>query len=241
MKILKIPRFQSHRGYCHSPTVIENTMDALVDARRAGYEACEMDLRCTSLGEVVLHHDVSLERIYKIRAEVKKLSLADIESFKITRLSDVLVAKNVPEFLNLELKNETFSDFSLEEHLVRTLKSSRTQKQIIFSSFNPLSLLRLQYLMPSVPRALLVNFNKEGGNPFYLRKMLFAPLLNFQFLHANYRGFDRSILYRFAKQGVQTSLWTLNNQDEAERWLDSGVSSIITDEILPEVLPEKRL
>lgn len=229
----QVPKYQAHRGYHPKSPFIENTLESLIQARKVGFLGAEMDLQCTRYGEIILHHDQSLERIYKVHTSIYDLTNADIENFHITKLKDVLVSDKVPDFLNLEIKNTSFFNFYLEENLAKLIDSISFKKNILFSSFNPMSLLKMQHLLPDIPRALLVNFQKEIGNPFYLRKGLFEPLLDFQFLHAHYQGFDRSLLYHYNKRGIQVALWTINNKLEAERWLDAGVSSIITDEILP--------
>ncbi len=233
MKKITPPRYQAHRGYHHGNTK-ENTLESLIEARDRGFHGAEIDIQCTLHGEVVLHHDFTLERICRVHTEVKNLTLADIKNYKITRLAEVLVSKKVPRFLNLEIKNASYSQFHTEEHLAKLLKTLKFEKQILVSSFNPMSLLKMQHLLPEVPRALLVSFQKEAGNPFYLRKRLFEPFLDFQFLHAHYQGFDRSHLYEYTKRGIQVALWTVNHKTEAQRWLDAGVASIITDEILHE-------
>lgn len=234
--MIKVPRYQAHRGFTNKSKIHENTLEALISARKAGFAGAEVDVRSTAGGEVILHHDHTLERIYGLHTEVRDLTLADIRRHGITRLEEVLLSTEVPDFLNIEIKNTSFIHFQTEEALAQLFErlKGKIKKEILFSSFNPLSLLKMQHLLPERPRALLVSFQKEPGNPIYLRRRWFEPLLDIQFLHAHYQGFTRSQLYEYNRQGIQVALWTVNNKSESERWLSSGVASVITDEVLHE-------
>lgn len=77
------PLWISHRGY--KAAAVENTAAAFRAARDLGFGALETDLRITSDGAIVLHHDPHLRRLAgidgavadKSRAELAKLNLAN--------------------------------------------------------------------------------------------------------------------------------------------------------------------
>lgn len=230
------PTLQAHRGYHVWAT--ENTLEALQQAKQKGYKACEFDVRLSQDGVVVLHHDVSLARIYKEDRIVHQLPWQDLKGLRVNRLVDVLESNDVPEFLNIEIKSESFFDFRLEENLLILLQSLPHDKKILLSSFNPLSLMYFQHRLPHVPRALIVNKRKWPGNPRYLRQMWFDALLGTQFLHIDHTSFERQLLFSNFLRERKVAVWTVNDVTSARNFLDHGVASVISDEVTPQSLTQ---
>lgn len=228
----KLPSVQAHRGHWVGGER-QNSLAALKTAQQAGYRMAEMDLRLTKDGHVVLYHDpvfFNVDQAQKIRA----LNLEELKSvIDITTLEDVF--ENLPHdfLLNLEIKNETKVDFSLEEKLVKLLKNSNQKDRILFSSFNPFSLAWMARLLPEVPRALLVTQEKEEGNSFFLRELSFISFVRPHFLNVRWEDLDH---YRDIPS-ERKAVWTLNSLTYAKSLFERRkVASVISDSILPEQL-----
>lgn len=230
------PVLQAHRGY-HQHAV-ENTLDALEQAKKVHFRACEFDVRLTGDGEIVLHHDANLMRIYRSKQVIRHHSWSDLKAFGLTRLVDVLDSSAVPEYLNIEIKNESFFNFDLEERLVQLLRNHRFPKKILLSSFNPLSLMYFQHRLPGIPRAQIVNLRKSFHNPIYLRQMWFDSLLHSQFLHIDYQSYSRGIVFANQLKQRRVAVWTVNDVSLTQSLLQHGVRSVISDDVTPQMLPE---
>ena len=226
------PVLQAHRGY--HVHCAENTMESLQQAKTHGFKACEFDVRLSQDGVVVLHHDSSLMRIHHDQRAVSQTDWIELKRLGVTRLEDVLTSDDVPEFLNIEVKNESYGDFSLEKSILDLLNRLPHQHQILLSSFNPLSLMFFQHQLAPFPRALIVNRQREAGNPIYLREMWLDGLLETQFLHVDWQSLDRRLLLLNQARGRRVSVWTVNDETIANNNLQMGVASIISDDLMPE-------
>lgn len=228
------PALQAHRGY-HIHCA-ENTIEALQNAKSHGFQACEFDVRLSRDGVVVLQHDETLTRMHHDPRRVHQTSWDEMKSLGVNCLEDVLNSEDIPEFLNIEIKSESFADFSLEEAVQSLLQKVPHRKKIILSSFNPLSMMFFQHRLTSYPRALIVNGQKDEKNPIYLRQMWLDPLVDAQFLHLDWQSLDRRILFLNNARGRRVSVWTVNESKSAQEYLQMGVASVISDEVTPKDL-----
>lgn len=231
----KLPKLQSHRGYWVGGQK-ENSIKAVQAAHRAGYEMAEVDLRLTRDGQIILYHDPVFFNVDQAKP-IRELMLSDMRShLGVDTLEEL--ASSLPDkfYLNLEIKNESKIDFSLEERLYQFLKSHpRFQEKILLSSFNPFSLIWFQKLLPEMPRSLLVTQEARAGNSLFLRELSFLPLVKPHFLHMRWEDLDH---YRDIPMERKV-IWTLNEIGNAETLLKlRKVRSIITDSIRPDQIGE---
>jgi glycerophosphoryl diester phosphodiesterase len=73
----------AHRGFTRSAP--ENSLQAVLDAIKAGFEAVEIDVRHTKDGELVLMHDATIDRTSTGRGMVEDLSRADLKTVRLLR------------------------------------------------------------------------------------------------------------------------------------------------------------
>ncbi|MFN8944765.1 MAG: glycerophosphodiester phosphodiesterase [Pseudobdellovibrionaceae bacterium] len=232
--IFDFPALQAHRGY--HVTKIENTMDALEAAKQNKFLACEFDVRLSQDGIPVLHHDRSMKRIYGNPRMIHMTNWSELKKTGVCSLEDVFHSNRVPDFLNVEIKNESLNDFHLEDKILQLVRQVKSNKQILISSFNPLSLMFFQHRLPALPRALIVNLRRHVQNPIYLRRMWLDPLLSTQFLHIDYHSCDRRILFLNKLRGRRVSVWTVNDTVTTKGFLDAGIASVISDTVTPTML-----
>jgi len=140
------PAVVAHRGA--SAYVVENTVEAVVEAFRLGADAVEVDVRCSKDGVLVALHDEDLARLAGVKRRVSELSFAELSSIKlrgglrVARLEEVLEAAR-GRWLVVELKEP-----GLEEALVEAL--SAFQGRVLVSSFIHPSLVKVKELAPWV-------------------------------------------------------------------------------------------
>jgi len=99
----------------------------------------------------------------------------------------------------------------------------------MFSSFNPFALKQMEYELPHVPRALLVSNVREGGNAWYLREMLYAPILKIHMLNLDQRMATPEVIAFWRKRGMPLSIWTIVEEKKGRELLKQGVNGIISD------------
>lgn len=205
---------QSHRGFCQKGA-LENSISSIQAAFEEGYKMVEMDLRLNREGKIILFHDP-----IRFQPHLKDAAL----------LEEALDFLPKDSFYNLEIKNESRIVFPLEEKLIHLLKHHPKKDQLLFSSFNPLSLAWMARLLPEIPRALLVTQETEPGNSFFLREMTLLPLAKPHFLNCRWEDLDHYKEVPWERKVV----WTLNDASYAKTLLSrQKVKSVITDTILP--------
>lgn len=147
-----------HRGA--AGLALENTIEAIRAARKAGVDAIEFDIRVSTDGELVLSHDASLERTHGFDKKVRHMHSREIRSVRSpegnrvpTLAEAVAAAKETP--LVIEGKSEDWPE------LLATFILSRKLKNCTVISFNHQALAKFRELCPTVPTLVL-----EHRNPF---------------------------------------------------------------------------
>lgn len=226
--LLTLPHLQSHRG-AHS-RYTENTMEAFKYAKALGFQMIELDVQLSADGEVVVFHDTDLQRMLAQDLMIQDMSASDIFlKLKAPLLKDVLNSADVPEFVNIEIKNKKIWSSQIEKAVARIIEQSNGKKKILISSFNPITIFKMSWLLPETLRALLVTQEPSLENKIYLRKMWFAPYCRCHMLNLDNKSFDQNEIRNLIVRGVSVSLWTVNSYDLWSVYFSLGVRSIITD------------
>lgn len=201
------------------------------------YKMVEFDVRLTSDGFLILHHDPAIES-----ALIEKTDLDALKKFKtIDTLEDVFAwlvsIKDLSFKLNVELKSRSIVDGTFEKKTCELIKKYRLVNQVMVSSFNPMSLGWVRFYTPKVYRALLLTFEKEKGNSFLIKKMILNRLARPHVLNLRYQDW---ILEKFLPvlEQVPVVLWTCNDLQIFEKNKDN-IYGIISDEITPQMFKEK--
>jgi glycerophosphoryl diester phosphodiesterase len=229
----KLPTFQAHRGYWLKNNK-QNSFESLSEAKTQGFEMAEFDVQITKDGIPVVFHDFDLSHVVKKNVLVSELKYNDLKDlYSTSTLLEILLSKNRPLYLNVEIKSKSFLRSEIEEKVCEVIKKTKTQEQIIFSSFNHWSLMKVKNILPEIPRALLVTDEPESWNKEYLKKMWLMPLVQPTLIHFNHESLNSELVSFFKEQGLLLSAWTVNDPDRANLLLSMGVDSIITDALVP--------
>jgi glycerophosphoryl diester phosphodiesterase len=224
----QLPFLQAHRGYWSSGQP-QNSIASVQAAFDQNYDMTELDLRLTKDKHVVLFHDLQVldtDQVFKI-SDLELRQLRDL--LPVTTLVELFEKAPKKLLFNLEIKNETKTQFALEEQLIAFFRQhSDWKERILFSSFNPFSLSWMKLLAPEIPRALLVTQEKEYS--FFLKEMSFLNLVKPHFINVRWEDLDH---YKEIPPN-RKSVWTLNDRSMAKTlYHDQKVASVITDEVLP--------
>lgn len=229
---LKIPEYQAHRGFWRGGSR-ENSLEAFRAARVQGAMMIELDVRLSLDGKVIVFHDANLQRLYQNNATIGSLSAADLKSkFQIPTLEEVLSDPQAPSMVNIEIKSAAYFNAALERETIAVIRRTKSEGRVLMSSFNPLSLRRFYKLAPQIPRALLATREKAPGNKIYLSHLWLAPYVHPHLLHLDYRDVSAKMLEGFKKRKIPVALWTVNDRVQGQAFLNAGVVSLISDELL---------
>lgn len=226
---VKPPAYQGHRGYWKGGAQ-ENTLASFRAAKERGLTMVELDVHLSKDLIPVVFHDGDLKRLGQNDSRVEDLTAEELQQqVHAPALEDLLKSTDVPPLFNIELKTDKAFSGILEKAVADVVRKTQTEKRVLFSSFNPLTIRRLSKLLPEVPRALLASEEKEPGNRIYLSKLWFAPYIRVNLLHLDYRYVDAARVKRWTERGVPVALWTVNDEAKAKELLAAGAISIISD------------
>jgi glycerophosphoryl diester phosphodiesterase len=237
LESLPRPVIFAHRGAsAHAP---ENTMAAFELALAQGADAIELDVKLSSDGYVIVHHDDTVNRMTNGKGRIQDLSLAELktldagssfsEKFKgetIPTLEEVFEAVGKRTFINVELTNYKTRRDALVETVCMLVKKHQMQKHVIFSSFFASNLSKARSYLPEVPRGLLA-----------LRGFLGAWARSFGFVFGKYQALhpyltDMTLqeVARVHRLNRRLHVWTVNQEEDMRRLFGWGVDGVFTDD-----------
>lgn len=223
----------AHRGVTYSGYP-ENSIPGFRAVLDEGYDGVEMDVRLTKDKELVVFHDIRLERLTEgARGMVRSKKLSDLQKIKlksttveayIPSLSDVLeLYKHASLLINLEIKSEMPLRGKIEQRVVDLIYKFGLQRKIIISSFNPLVIKKIQKVDPT----LRTGFIYEKRMPRLNQRL--AKGLIVDSWHPNYNGITESLLEKARESGCTVFPWTVNTETELVRMKKFNVDGVITD------------
>lgn len=242
------PLIFGHRGACaHAP---ENTLAAFKLAVEHGADAVELDAKLTADGQIVVHHDQTLNRttngsgklIQKTLAELREL---DAGSFfgpqfageKIPLLEEVLETVGRKVLVNIELTNYASPQDGLSEKVAALVKRMKLQDRILFSSFYPENLNIAARLLPTTPVALLAEPSIKGWLSRSAASIKSSPKI----IHPYLMDATERMIKREHARGRRVHVWTVNRPEDMRRLFAADVDGIFTDDprLARQVLQEK--
>lgn len=165
----------AHRGFGdHAP---DNSLYAVERAFDAGMDGVDVDGQLTRDGEVVVFHDLSVDRLTSDTGRVRDKTLKEmlaldlgprydpaIRGAFVHTFEDFVRAAQGRGILMVELKVPGAASTGIEERAVQIIRKHRAHGNVVLSSFNPLVLYRVKRLDPRVRTALIfmdTNWNPE--------------------------------------------------------------------------------
>jgi glycerophosphoryl diester phosphodiesterase len=142
---------QAHRGL--SMIYPENTLPAFSAVLTSGADGVELDVQLTRDGVAVVIHDECLLRLAGTSAYVKDLTYDELCNFNVAAHRDDGSREQIPRLdevlglfaesdltVNIELKNSIFPYPGLEDKVISAVEAAGLEDQVIYSSFNHLSI-----------------------------------------------------------------------------------------------------
>jgi len=226
----------AHRGF--SGVAPENTMAAFKKAIEVGSDMIELDVRLSKDGEVVVIHDESVERTANGKGRVIDLPLEELKKLdagskfrpsfsgeQIPTLKEVLQLAYGQIKVNIELKIGDYGKwtiFDLAERALREVEMAGMVNQVMFSSFDPMAIERITKKNQAVPVAYL--YNRPWSLPRQVTEGRPFPILNCRKSVLTAENISKA-----HQEGIRIGVYTLNTEEEMEKFIDLKVDAIITD------------
>ncbi|MCO4794737.1 MAG: hypothetical protein KC493_13545 [Bacteriovoracaceae bacterium] len=212
----------AHRGY-HTDTIPENSLASFEKACELGL-SIELDVHLLKDGEVVVFHDVTLERMTGVKGKISSCDSKMLKDLKLLEsdehvplLKEVLdlVKDRVP--IVLEIKNTNYTG-TLED-AVCSLLNSYTGR-VTIQSFNPLSLIHCKKKAPNRPRGILTSASYEGialYKKWLLNTYLLLPRVRPSYIGHQFESLDLLSLKIFRNLKLLPILaWTIKSESDRQ-------------------------
>lgn len=230
------PTVFAHRGAsAHAP---ENTLAAFQLALEHGADAIEFDVKLTQDGQVVVHHDATLERTTDGQGRLKDFTLAELKKLdagawfsepyrgeRIPTLAEIFETVGDKLFMNIELTNYAAPFDKLVEKVAELVERYHMHERILYSSFLPHNLVRAGALTPGLPRGQLA---LPGPAGWWQRR--WGNFLQLQADHPFRADVSAASVNRSHARGRRVYVWTVNDPEEMRRLQSLGADGIITDD-----------
>jgi glycerophosphoryl diester phosphodiesterase len=233
-----LPRWIAHRGA--GKLAPENTLAAFRVGAAHGYRAFECDVKLSADGVPFLLHDATLERTTPERgtagdrpwAELSRIDAGGWHSRAyagepLPSLAAIAAYVQRNGFaLNIEIKPTPGQELDTGRAVGAwcAAHGPAAGSPLVFSSFRPEALQGAFETAPAVARALLLDTLWDGWEAV-------ATQLGCIGVVTNHRVFDAALATRLQALGLHGACYTVNDAAEAQRLLQLGVASVITDAV----------
>ncbi|MCB0065388.1 MAG: hypothetical protein KDE19_24855 [Caldilineaceae bacterium] len=230
------PQIFAHRGA--KAVAPENTLPAFAKALEMGVAGIELDVHCSKDGKLVVIHDDSLERtttgtgkvVDYTATELAKVDAgsrfhSDFAGVGIPTLDEVFDLVGNRCLVNVEVKTADPLGGDQVEPLLAMIKARHLYEQVIISSFNPVSLIKVRWLDPKVQLGLLYYLPLTP----WLRNAWFTPIMQPDAVHPHYSLIDEAHMTWARGHNCKVNTWTVNELAEAKRLAALGVDVIMSD------------
>lgn len=220
----------AHRGdSAHAP---ENTRLAFELALAAGTDAIETDLWLTADGELVCHHDATLERMTgdprRIdaldfdalrRLTVRSPRFPDAPDQRIPSLAETLAWVPDSVLLVLEIKDPRIVEPAFARRLVAVIADRMAQRGVVAIAFDPALLAALRRIAPELALGRIVMRNP-------------LPTAFTELLGVNYRLLQLNPLYVWLahRRGRWVAPFDPDLDARLPRYLRIGVDAVLTND-----------
>ncbi len=215
-----------HRGA--KGYIAENTLESIQKALDFGVDGIEIDVHLCATGELVVFHDLTLDRMTDGTGALSKKSLAELKNLKvkgeyeIPTLEEVLDLIDRQCLINIELKGKhtAFETYKNIQTYIET--KNWDYKDFIVSSFQHQELIDVFKMNKNIPLAVLSKASVEEA-------LELAKTVNAKAIHPNYAILTRDNVKLAQDLGYKVNTWTVNDVNAIERMKAYGVNGIISD------------
>ncbi len=215
----------------------ENTLVGVEAALAARADGIEIDVRCTSDGVPVLHHDATLERTTGDPREVSSLTFEEMRrDVRVQPLHDVREPQVVPslaEVLDLMAGRSILvievKQTDVHEQVAEAVRRARAEAWCWIWAFDPRVGIACRRVLPQVPVALNTAPGVLERFGFPDEPVNICVSEGFAAVSWNHRVVDEALVRSGQRRGLATYCWTVDEDADIRRVRDAGVDAICTD------------
>jgi glycerophosphoryl diester phosphodiesterase len=225
----------AHRGA--SGSCPENTITAFRAAIEAGADMCELDVRLTRDGAVVVIHDDTVDRTTDGTGAIAAMTLAEIKRLDagakfdkrymretVPTLDEVFELVNGRCSLNIELKSD-----GLEAKVSELVRSRDAFRWTLVSSFDWAALARIRHIAPELRVGLL-------ASRWPARLVGAATEMKADAINPSFDIITEDLCIAAHSRELNVYAWTVDEPAAMRRLIAAGVDGIMTNR--PERLRE---
>ncbi|HEX6434782.1 MAG TPA: glycerophosphodiester phosphodiesterase family protein [Gemmatimonadales bacterium] len=247
----------AHRGF--GDLAPDNSLYAVERALEAGMDGVDVDGQLTRDGELVIFHDLSVDRLTSGAGRVREKTLKEMLALDlgpkfdrpfrgapVRTFEDFVRTVKGRGILMVELKVPGMKPSGIERKAAEIIRKHDAYTDVVLSSFNPLVLYRLKQLDPQIRTALIfmdTNWNPEliaeikPGDlvdlPWPLRQELIRravrKIVRPDLLSINHEV-DEAVINRLMAKGWPWFIWTTNKDEDIRRALAKRPYGVISDQ-----------
>jgi glycerophosphoryl diester phosphodiesterase len=227
----------AHRGA--SAYAPENTLAAFCLAIDQGADAIELDAMLSADQHVMVIHDKTVDRTTEGKGDVRRMTLGQLKSLDagsfhssrfagepIPTLEEVFDAVGQKLLINVELKNYVSLGDDLVPKVVALVRQFHLEDRVLFSSFQPVNLMRARRLLPEVPVAILA---LPGRGGWWARSFLMRHISP-EFVNPYHADATGGYIQRQHEAGRRVHVWTVDDPADLSRLARDSVDGIITND-----------
>ena len=237
--IMKYPRICAHRGF--NSVAPENSMAAFGAAVALGAEEIEFDLWTTLDGVIVSCHDATLERVSdgvgkiyeKTYEELLKLDFGikfgeKFKGLRIPTFEEILKKFAGRVIMNIHVKiwDKEFADPAIER-IVDLVRKYDAVGHVYFMTTSDNMIKRVKEIAPEIP--VCVGWDKDENPMSMVNRAIALGAEKIQ-LYKPY--FNEETVKKAHENGIKCNVFWADDIDEANRYLDMGIDTILTNDYL---------
>ena len=224
----------AHRGA--SGYAPENTLEAFNLAVRQKADGVELDVQMTKDGHLVVVHDEMIDRVSDGTGYVKDFTLNELREFNFNRTHPEYARVQIPTLAEVyeclkptgmtiivEMKTGVYAYPGLEEAAVALTEEMGMTGQVIYSSFNHLSVAKVKALCPEVKTGIL--YGDVMADTVGYAERIGVDALHPGLWHLRMPG----LAGEWLQSPLAVHVWTVNEERDLEDMIRLGVDAVITN------------
>lgn len=228
----------AHRGA--NKEAIENTHEAFEKSLEIGVDRIELDLYTLKDGEVVIHHDNKIKKLFGVKGKLSKMTRPEVEKLryndgqKMVFLEEIIDTYLPQVSINFEIKEKGLES---ADRLIDLLKGHKFLNQAIISSFEVEPLAYLAEQEPHFPIALLWGKGPwvPHPNPFLAPKRILKTL-GIETFHPQAEIVNERMVTKMHNRGIKVYPWVpmISKEDSEpealwQKMVDAKVDGLCTN------------
>ncbi len=224
----------AHRGLSHKYP--ENSLKAFKKAYDNNMDGIELDVHMTRDGEIVVNHDFYLDRTTNGSGLISNYTYKELKSFylrnkgettdeKIPTLIEVFdIFKDKDFEINIEVKAGYRVYKNIEEKLLKYINEYYCKKNIIVSSFDHYSLVKVKNIDSDIKTGALIEAS-------LYKPWNYLKSISVDFYHPNYITLTDELIEESDKNNIKINTYTVDNSEVIKNLIDKNINIIITNKL----------